>query len=196
MEVFQQKFSQVDIHAASKHLGGQWLSVTSDDMPNGLLAWDKVLVNTSVGILEITAHTQVRSFEGASDDYACLTLRSSDGTHTTMTSTRSSLFHGRGETVKSIWVLRDFLTAAQIDGESYQYVADVGLAFELSTQWIAISLASHRTEAICVSRAPTKSELELPHLEDRWTSTTLERFDYRREWILLNLEGVGQPGNE
>jgi len=163
-------------------IGSTWISLSGADMPDSDFAWDEVLVLTSSNCMRIGVELNELQFEGWNDEYARLNV-SNASTECTRSSGMKSYFQGRHQTVREAWIVRDSLTARFDDATAYMYSADVCMAFQLDTECIAVGLRSHRTEALVIARANSKENLNLPRLEDRWPSTLVETYEYRREWM-------------
>ena len=184
MTVISRLLSEPERRILATALESKWSRVAGFDMPRSNFAWDSVSVETSSTQFTITAQLDSLDFEGFSDDYARLTI-ATEISGASASEEHQSYFHGQGQEVRSVWIVRDSVTSSA-DNAVFSYIVDVAIAFELDNGWIAIGLGSHRTEALAVCRAATRDLLDLPHLEDRWLSTLIQTYDYRHEWVEIS----------
>ena len=160
---------------AFENLSGRWLDEES--------SWGKVRIQTSLTALNIEFSAKVMEVGYHQDAYPLLHVDLADSIPKDVIAEGRFLYHGKGERIRAIHVMREYVDCLRESKPYFAYIADCAVAIQLDTMCIAIMRANHASQSLLISRAPTRDLLDLPRPEFEWVSTLIEAYTVRREWI-------------
>lgn len=183
-----QRLSTDELHSLGRLIGATWRSMSGPTMTADNFAWEVVQISTSELLLQIRLQSSPLNIDGITADYptlVVLTVRESlPSVHDANT-----YFHGQGESVREVRVLRDTVTG-ELNGELFfENIADIAIAIRLDSSWLVMSRASHFMEAFDVQRVTELDDAVLPDTSSEWEETLEYHYVLRREWIHLPQSG-------
>lgn len=171
-------------------LGSKWVNISGDGLVDADFCVDCVFVNTNSISLRISLDMSPIAIDGEIDDYPNLRIEATSSESEAMRTDGKVFFHGRGEVVQEIYVLRETLLSIRSGENFFENVADICVAIRLENMWISFVRASHFSEVFFVKRTYTRDEIELPDTVEEWGPDLIERYQSTIEWIR-----VGGAGN-
>ena len=96
-----------------------------------------------------------------------------------------TFFYDSGQTVRSVFIVREEITALRDGDVQWVYSTDIGVVFELSEGALGIVKASHHIEALRVSFGDSVDALDLPDrmIEWDWDNELGEEYRTKHEFI-------------
>ena len=164
-------------------LGSEWVHLSGDTLVQSEFAWESIRVQTTDSAVEIALEREVVEVAADVDEYPALHIRPAGPVSATAERSGRIYFQNRGERVCAIWVIRDTVAGIRTEYPDFTYVADVAVAFELDTHWVAIERDSFFSDALLVTRSNARDDLSLPDTWDEWESDLLDQYTVTREWI-------------
>lgn len=165
--------------------GAQWISLSSPSLASAALAWECVVISTSHCVVEIALRRKSMIIDGDLDDYPALSARRYESTVGMPNAETKSLFYGKDESIREIRVLRESIVGHRSSLKQFSYVADVSVAFDLDTQWIAVTRTSHNVDAFRIQIQRSMDQISFPESEFEWPSTLLDQFEIQRQWVKI-----------
>ena len=170
-------------------VGGRWNFVTGDPLPEQpgcLAAFDYVIAAIEGRTATVHSRLALADFEGYEGEYPRLSVGDTDPE--ALEAWRKSgrtFFCNSGQTVRSVLIVREEITALRDGDVQWVYSTDIGVVFELSEGALGIVKASHHIEALRVSFGDTVDALDLPDrtIEWDWDNELGEEYRTMREFI-------------
>lgn len=162
-------------------LNREWRCTSGEFMNSPDFAWERVLLSTNSSSIELALDLHPLNIDGLDEEYPFLSVARHDVSGSG--SGANSYFHGKGETVREVLVLREVLEKVSPSDEAFRNVADIGVFVRLDSLWISAVRATHFVEAFDISYAENISDIGLPDTIDEWDDSLVDQFTLAREWI-------------
>ncbi len=179
----QQIIDAEEMRLLNSLINSTWVDISGDGLTDEKLCWESVRIETSSGAIELSFFLEVINIAGEPDDYPWLHIRKSDTKSTKALKGGRIYYHGRGEQILEVWILRESLTNIQNGEQFFKNLADVCVAFKLGSQWISFTRAAHFSDSINIQRTTSREEIVIPDVLDEWEADLINQFDLNQEWI-------------
>lgn len=179
----QQILSDKESALLSSMKGHKWIDMSGDGMFNDAFAWVGIRIETDGPAIQIAFDIEVLNIHGEPEDYPVLHVNESASKSQAAIKEGNIYFHGRGETVSEIWLLREKLDCVSNGTPEFSNTADVAVAIKLENIWISLVRSDHFSDAFMVQRPKSRDEIELPDTLSEWPEDLMTQFELSREWI-------------
>ena len=178
-------FSNLDI-AKLQGLVGSELSYVAGPQLWEFLNSDLIFVAAGSKRLSFQGDIFPESFEGFDSDYSRIKL--SEPTQAEVDAAlkvgAAYYFHS-GEVIDRVYVIRDSIRYFGAKGETWEYVTDTGVVFQLTGGTLAVSKLGHHDEMLQVTYLDELSVDLLPVTVGHFESDLYQKYEFSRELILL-----------
>lgn len=178
-------FSNLDI-AKLQGLVGSELSYVAGPQLWEFLNSDLIFVSAGSKKLSFQGDIFPESFEGFESDYSRIKL--SEPTNSEVDAAvkvgAAYYFHS-GEVINRVFVIRDLIRYIGSKRESWEYVTDSGVVFQLTGGALAVTKLGHHDEMLQVTYLDELSVGLLPVTVGHFESDLFQKYEFSRELIPL-----------
>lgn len=128
--------------------------------------------------------TLLGTFEGFEADYSKMVISvPSDAELDKALKDGSAYYFHSGEQLIGISIVRDCVKYVDSKGESWEYLTDSGIVFELAKGILAITKLGHHDEMLQVTYLDRMAKDEIPNTVGHFDSDLFHQYQFSREFI-------------
>lgn len=185
------KFNDEEIKTLVGLTGQNWRFLTGDvldEYPNHLSSWGATIIATDTESIRIT----IKPFDhellaGDDDDLGQLSVDRELAAAKTSLENGEFSYRFAGQTILEVYVIRESIARKTLEGPSWSFTNDYGVAFRLDKGAVAICKGGYQGFFLETSMGSNLESLEIGDGADFWTNDLElgETYDVRRDFISI-----------